>query len=108
MLDGGVVPGLKLVQGKSGARQWSDPEEAEKLLKSFRLKVDEMYDMKIISPTTAEKVLKEHPKQWKKAEALVVRPPGKLAVVPVSDKREAVTVTPVIDGFADVSADDLV
>jgi len=64
-------PRYKLVEGRQGARAWADEAEAEKLLKSFRLKQDEMYDLKLISPTTAEKILKESPKRWVKAEALI-------------------------------------
>lgn len=103
LLAGIAVPsprgGYKLVQGRQGARAWSDSAEAEKLLKSFRLKNEEMYEFKLISPTTAEKLLKESPKRWTKAQALITRSDGKLSVAPVSDKRPAVEIKPVIDDF---------
>lgn len=102
LLDGGDVPGYKLVPGKKGNRAWTDADAAEKLLKSFRLKSDQMYDFKLISPTTAEKVLKAKPKQWKKAIDLIGQADGKPSVAEDSDKREAIKRTPVADDFAPV------
>lgn len=100
MLAGTPVPGYKLVEGRAGARAWADPAEAEKLLKSFRLKQDEMYDFTLISPTTAEKVLAvASPKRWAKAQALIRRSDGKPSVAPASDKRPALVITPVADDF---------
>lgn len=100
----------KLVEGRMGARAWSDEDEAEKLLKSFRLKQEEMYTFKLISPTTAEKVLAEaSPKRWAKAQALISRSDGKPSVAPASDKRPALVIAPTEDDFDVVdSAEDLV
>ncbi|MDW5428984.1 DUF2800 domain-containing protein, partial [Acinetobacter baumannii] len=53
MHAGEAIPGFKMVQGKKGNRAWADAEEAEKLLKSMRLKTEQMYDLKLISPTKA-------------------------------------------------------
>ncbi|MGZ3184389.1 MAG: DUF2800 domain-containing protein [Telluria sp.] len=93
----------KLVEGRAGARAWSDPAEAEKLLKSFRLKQDEMYDFTLISPTSAEKVLAAaSPKRWAKAQALIRRSDGKPSVAPASDKRPALVITPVADDFEEL------
>ncbi|MGI4846828.1 MAG: DUF2800 domain-containing protein [Janthinobacterium lividum] len=90
----------KLVQGKQGNRAWVDEEETEKLFKSFKLKIDQMYDFKLISPTTAEKVLKAtNPRRWTKTEALITRASGKPSVAPVSDTRPALVKTPAIDDF---------
>ena len=58
LFEGQPVPGYKLVQGKKGARQWADPTTAEATLKAMRLKTEQMYDLKLISPTTAEKLHK--------------------------------------------------
>lgn len=99
LLSGHPVDGYKLVQGRRGARSWSNAEEAEKLLRSMRLKVEQMYDMKLISPTTAEKVLAESPKRWEKVQQFVTQSEGKPSVAPVTDKRPAITVTPVADDF---------
>ena len=80
----------KLVEGRQGARSWTSEEEAEAALKAMRLKVDQMYDFKLISPTTAEKVLKEaNPRKWNKLQPLIGRSDGKPSVAPASDKRPA-------------------
>lgn len=80
----------KLVEGRQGARSWKDEEVAEAELKKMRLKVDQMYDFKLISPTTAEKVLKEaNPRKWSKLQPLIGRSDGKPSVAPASDKRPA-------------------
>ncbi|MGR7652296.1 DUF2800 domain-containing protein [Klebsiella aerogenes] len=109
---GHPVPGFKLVTGKQGNRAWRDEVEAEELLKSFRLKQDQMYSQKVISPTQAEKLLKkESPRRWTKVEALITRSDGKPTIAPESDPRPALNVNPV-NNFEDVSdetfADDLI
>lgn len=105
MLAGTPVPGWKLVTGKAGNRSWTDPAEAEKLLKSFRCKQDEMYDFTLISPTSAEKLLAEaSPKRWAKAQSLIGRSDGRPSVAPASDKRPALVITAVADDFDAVEA----
>lgn len=82
----------KLVEGRQGARSWKDETAAEAELKKMRLKVDQMYDFKLISPTTAEKVLKEaNPRKWNKLQPLIGRSDGKPSVAPASDKRPALS-----------------
>ena len=103
---GEPVQGFKLVAGRQGARTWANPEEAEKMLKSMRLKTEEMYDLKLISPTTAEKLKKAEvigPRQWTKVEALITRADCKATVAPISDKRPALDVNPQND-FEDLTA----
>jgi hypothetical protein len=107
LFSGKDVPGYKLVEGRQGARAWADPAEAETMMKSFRLKVEQMYDFSLISPTTAEKVLKESPKRWVKAQALITRKDGKPSVAPVSDKRPALVIAPIDDFEVIETADDL-
>ena len=82
----------KLVEGKKGHRAWVDAEEAEKVLKAMRLKVNEMYDLKLISPTSAEKVLAEaNPRKWAKLKEHITQGQGKPSVAPASDKRPALS-----------------
>lgn len=106
LLHGHDVPGWKLVQGRQGNRAWSDEDEAEALMKSMRLKTDQMYTFKVISPTTAEKVLKEKPKCWKKVQTLISRSDGKPSVAPESDNRPALVIAPPADDF-DAADNDL-
>lgn len=85
-------PRYKLVEGRQGARSWTDEGEAEAALKAMRLKVDQMYDFKLISPTTAEKLLSESNKRkWAKLQPLIGRSDGKPSVAPASDKRPALS-----------------
>ena len=95
----------KLVEGRQGARGWTDEAEAEAALKAMRLKVDQMYDFKLISPTTAEKVLKEaNPRKWNKLQPLIGRSEGKPSVAPASDKRPALSMA-IAEQFEELSAE---
>lgn len=98
---GREVPGYKLVLGRKGARAWTNETEAEAIMKSMRLKVDEMYNMKVISPIQTEKLLANKPKCWKRIEPFITQSEGSLSVAPVSDKRPAVVVK--VETFDDVS-----
>lgn len=105
LLLGEPVDGWKLVQGRAGPRKWTSEQEAEDLLKGMRLKSDEMYDKKVISPASAEKVLKGTPRRWAKAQALITKSEGSPSVAPASDKRPALVIAPAADDFDDVTAD---
>lgn len=108
LLNGNVVPGVKLVQGRRGHRQWSSTDEAEALLKSMRLKQEQMYNFKLISPTQADKLLaKDSPRRWKKVELLITQRDGSPSVAPESDKRPALVIAPPSDDFEVVGAEAL-
>ncbi|NYT45119.1 DUF2800 domain-containing protein [Alcaligenaceae bacterium] len=111
LLAGHPVPGFKLVEGKRGNRAWADQSQAEEVLKSMRLKMDEMYDLKLISPTTAEKLHKSGkigPRQWPRLQDHITRADGKPSVAPETDDRPALVVTATEDEFDDETACDLV
>lgn len=108
LLAGKDVPGFKLVLGKAGSRAWADLESAETTLKAMRLKVEEMYDLKLISPTSAEKLTKGDkpalgPKQWKKLQPLITRAEPKPSVAPVTDKRDRYVPPNAADDFQPVA-----
>jgi len=108
LLEGKEVEGYKLVQGRRGPRAWANPEEAEAVLKAMRLKQEVMYDFKLISPTTADKLAKAGTigkRQWPKVEALITQADGGPSVAPVSDKRPAMLVAVTPDDFLDVPLD---
>lgn len=108
LIAGEPVPGYKLVPGKKGARAWADAEQAETLLKTFRLKQEEMYDFKLISPTSAEKLAKAETigkRQWPKLQALITQSEGKPHVAPATDPRPAITVQPVAEMFEPQAGD---
>lgn len=107
LLNGTPVPGVKLVQGRRGARAWTSVDDAETLFKSMRLKQEQMYNFKVISPTQAEKLLKaDSPRRWKKVEALVTQREGHPSVAPESDKRPALVIALPADDFEPVTVDD--
>ncbi len=113
LLAGHPVPGYKLVEGRRGSRRWTNDAEVEQTMKSMRMKLEEMYDFSLISPTTAEKLHKAGtigPRQWPKLQGLITQSEGKPSVAPASDKRPALVIQATADEFADVtdSVEDLV
>ena len=103
LIAGNPVPGFKLVQGRKGARAWDDEVEVEKMMRfTFRMKIEEAFNLSLISPAQAEKALKANPKRWKKLAERIVQKEGRPSVAPESDKRPAITV-----GAADTEMSDL-
>lgn len=97
----------KLVEGRQGARAWIDEEQAEAAMKAMRLKSDEMYDRKPISPTAAERLLAESNKRkWAKLQPLITRSDGKPSVAPASDKRPALSMA-IAEQFEELPAEDV-
>lgn len=109
IFSGVKVPGYKLVEGRRGNRSWTNKNEAEEALKSMRLKITEMYDFTLISPTTAEKLLKDTPRRWRRLDSLITRSEGKPSVAPETDKRPALILPTVSEDFDDeTTGEDLV
>lgn len=86
-------PRYKLVEGKKGPRGWSSVEDVEAKMKSMRLKIDQMYDMKLKSAPAMEKVLVEKPRLWAKLKDFITQSNGKPSVAHVSDSRPALSVS---------------
>lgn len=105
-LEAGVaLPGLKLVTGKKGNRAWADSEAVEQRLKTARVKRDDMYNFKLVSPAQAETAFKKSkPKVWKSLSNMITQSDGAPAVVPESDKRPALVVS-ADDQFEDITDD---
>lgn len=92
---------LKLVKGRKGHRAWTNAVAVEEALKKMRLSEKEMYERKLISPTTAEKLFaKGNPRRWHKLKKLYNQPDGRPTLALKSDKRHAF-VPPNIDGMFD-------
>lgn len=108
----------KLVEGRKGDRAWADPVEAEAALKKMRLKDDQLYTRKLISPASAEKLAKAPkarkgeepvppvlgPTQWKRLQTLITQGDGKPAVALQTDPRPALP--SMLSGFEDVPPAD--
>ena len=95
LLAGRSIPGWKVVEGRRGVRRWADAREVESIMKGMRLKQDVMYEQSLISPATAEKLVKAGdigPRQWPRLQQLITQSGGSPTVVPESDKRPALSV----------------
>lgn len=105
----------KLVEGRAGHRKWTDDKIAEDALSKMRLKREQIYDMSLISPATAEKlatpkknrkgeIVVEAPlgaRQWKKLEELITQSDGKPTIALETDPRPALPSA--VNGFEEVS-----
>ena len=103
LVAGEKLEGWKLVEGRSGNRAWLSEPEAEVALKKLRLKTDEIWERKLITPTGAEKLLKrQKPAAWDKLQTHIVRAPGKQSVAPAADPRPGlVPATATADDFGE-------
>lgn len=99
LFKGNEVPGCKLVAGKKGHRKWTSDTEVEELLKGLRVKREDMYNLKLISPTDAEKFFKPFQARWKRIEQYVTQAPGQPSVALASDKRPALVIEPIENTF---------
>lgn len=89
LLEGGALPGLKVVTGRPGNRKWADAGAAEIALLSVAAN-DDVYTKSLITPTQAEKLFKKDPEAWDRVKDQVTRAPGSPVVVPMSDPREPI------------------
>jgi hypothetical protein len=104
----------KLVAGKKGARKWVDEAEAQRALSDATDGNPElMYDLSLISPTTAEKLATPKkvkkgakplppvisPDNWSKLQELMIQGEGQPTIVFETDPRPALSPT---DGFGEV------
>lgn len=95
--------GFGLELGRQGHRKWTETKAAEQAFKTFRLKVEEMYDFKLISPTRAEELATQKrnrkgeavgpepvigPTQWKRLQKLIRRAEPKPSVKPLEQIKQ--------------------
>lgn len=93
LLDGVEIEGCKLVLGREGNREWANEEAADTFLAGQKLSADERYTKKLISVTTAEKLLKNKELSGRaksRFAELVTRSPAKQVIALADDKRPAV------------------
>lgn len=109
--------GYKLIDGPKGDREWSDKAVAEETLRKARLKKEQMYSMRLISPAGAEKLAKvkrakkgEEPTPavigsttWKRLQELIQQSDGKPVIALETDPRPAIRSK--AEGFEDVPDD---
>jgi len=83
--DGQEIAGYKLVESRTN-RRWSDDQEAIRVMQ--RLTNEPVYSAKPISPTQAIGLLGA---KCDDVNSIIVKPAGKPTLVPVSDKRQALS-----------------
>ena len=86
LLDGGEVPGWKVVEGKLGNRKWTDELQVAAALDAAGYSKDEITETKLLSPAAMDKALGKK-KVAELLDSLIDRSPGAPTVVPASDKR---------------------
>lgn len=89
------VPGQKLGYGRAGNRKWTSESDARKMLRGRGITDLDMYEQKFLSPAQASTLLKVSLGGTKKANderiaPFVYQPPGKVTMIPASDKREGI------------------
>ena len=89
LLDGGEIPGYKVVEGKAGNRQWQDELQVAEKLKAEGFSEAVLYERKLLGITAMEKLVGKK-KFTETLGDLVEKPAGKPVLVPESDKREAI------------------
>lgn len=99
-LKGLPVPGFKAV-GTEGDRSWVSEEAAEEYWKA-KMPAKEIYVQRLKSPAQMETAAGT--RNWAKAQDLIHRPPGKPALVPESDKRDALI--PLLDLLDDIDDEE--
>ena len=98
LMEGGEVPGWKVVEGKMGNRKWTDElQVAKKLLDSGYAKAD-FTETKLLSPAAMDKALGKK-MVVELLDDMIDRSPGAPTVVPLNDKR------PPLDRLAEAKKD---
>jgi hypothetical protein len=109
LLDGKAVPGYKLVEGRRGARRWSDATWVEQwLTREKKLDAGVVYEPRELkSPAKMEKTMsKAFPHLWLDLQARIEQKDGLPSVAPESDTRPTWN-PPSAESFDSFDASDL-
>lgn len=88
LMDGGEVPGFKVVAGKMGNRKWTDELKVAEALDAAGYGPGEYTETSLLSPAAMDKAIGKK-RVAELLESLIDRSPGAPTVVPESDKRPA-------------------
>jgi hypothetical protein len=88
LMEGGTVPGYKLVEGKQGNRKWTNELDVAKALDEAGLSREDYTETKLLSPSAMDKALGKK-RAAELLENFITRAPGSPTVVPETDKRPA-------------------
>lgn len=99
------VPQYKLVAGRKGRRKWLNDVDVEQQFQRMRLRQDEMYTYRLISPTRAEELFgKSNPNVWKRMQGWITQAPGVPVLAKADDIRPAIQTT--LDAFQVLPSND--
>lgn len=98
LMDGGEVPGYKVVAGKQGNRKWVDELKVAEALEAAGYNRGEFTETSLLSPAAMDKAFGKK-RVAELLTELIDRSPGAPTVVPESDKR------PVYDRLAEARED---
>ena len=87
LMNGGELPGYKLVEGKLGNRKWKDEAEVAAALAPFYSK-EEYTETRLLSPAQMDKAIGKK-KVTELLEGLIDRAPGSPTIAPITDNRPA-------------------
>lgn len=88
LLDGGEVPGYKVVEGKLGNRKWTDEKKVAEALEAQGLQREDYTETKLLSPAGMDKAIgKKKVTEW--LATLIDRSPGAPTLAPETDGRPA-------------------
>ena len=88
LLEGGELPGFKVVEGKLGNRKWTDELKVAAALDAAGYSREDYTETKLHSPAAMDKAIGKK-KVAELLEQLIDRSPGAPTVVPETDKRPA-------------------
>lgn len=88
LLEGGELPGYKLVEGKLGNRKWADEMKVFKVLEGAGYDPSEFTETKVLSPSQLDKAIGKK-KVAELLEEHIERAPGSPTLAPINDKRPA-------------------
>ena len=98
LLDGGEIPGYKVVEGKLGNRKWTDEQDVANALTNAGYSEDDITETKLLSPAAMDKAIGKK-KAAELLEQFIDRSPGAPTIAPETDKR------PVYDRLAEAQKD---
>ena len=88
LLDGGEIPGYKVVEGKLGNRKWTADFQVLEALKAAGYAQEDVTETKLLSPAGMDKAIGKK-KVTELLEQFIDRAPGAPTLAPASDKRPA-------------------
>ena len=98
LLDGGEIPGYKVVEGKQGNRKWTDELAVLHALELEGYAEADVTETKLLSPAAMDKAIGKK-KVAELLDGMIDRSPGAPTIVPATDKR------PPLDRLAEAKED---